>query len=73
MTTRANSFGALFGAIVGAGVMFLLWMFTQVNGYFYTTSGIMTCFVTGYLASLLTGKPRQSLAGLTVYTLGGAA
>ena len=73
MTTRANSFGALFGAIVGAGVMFLLWMFTRVNGYFYTTSGIMTCFVTGYLASLLTGKPRQSLAGLTVYTLGGAA
>ncbi len=68
MTRRANAGGALAGALIGAGVMFCLWKFTQVNGYIYTTSGIVTCFVTGYLASLLLPPPSSDLAGLTIYT-----
>ena len=68
LTRRANAFGALTGALVGAAVMFSLWRYTNVNGYLYTASGIMTCFLAGYLASLLRGGPDRDLTGLTIYT-----
>ncbi len=69
LTRRANAFGALTGALVGAGVMFSLWKFTSVNGYLYTTSGIITCFVAGYLASILRGGQDRDLTGLTLFTV----
>lgn len=65
---RANEFGALAGALVGAAAMFCLWRFTSVNGYIYTACGITTCFVAGYLISLFGGTPVENLTGLTVYT-----
>ncbi|MCA9217515.1 MAG: sodium/solute symporter [Planctomycetales bacterium] len=68
-TIRANSIGALTGAVLGATTMFCLWKFTAVNGYFYTTSGITSCFVVGYSVSMLTGRPKQDLSGLTIHTL----
>ncbi len=67
MTRRANANGALAGALIGAIVMLCLWMFTKVNGYIYTASGITACFITGYLASLLLQCPTSDLTGLTVY------
>lgn len=70
LTTRANSIGAMVGATIGAATMFTLWRFTDVNGYLYTTCGITSCFASGYLASLLTSPPTDSLAGLTIHTLG---
>jgi Na+/proline symporter len=69
MTRRATGVGALVGALVGAGVMFCLWRFTPVNGYLYTASGITTCFLVGYLASLLFARGDRDLSGLTIYTL----
>jgi Na+/proline symporter len=69
MTRRANSAGALLGALVGATVMFCLWRFTRVNGYLYTASGIATCFVVGYLGSMLFAPPSRDLSGLTVHTI----
>ncbi|QDV40574.1 Sodium/glucose cotransporter [Stieleria neptunia] len=68
-TTRANSTGAMAGALVGAAVMFGLWKFTAINGYLYTACGITTCFVVGYITSLATQKPADDLAGLTIHTL----
>lgn len=67
LTRRANALGAMIGALVGAAVMFCLWRFTNVNGYIYTASGITTCFVAGYAASLLSGSQDRDLSGLTVY------
>ncbi len=67
-TRRANAFGALTGAFVGAGTMFLLWRFTAVNGYIYTSCGITTCIVIGYLASLVSGQEERDLTGLTIFT-----
>jgi hypothetical protein len=49
--------------------MFCLWKFTAVNGYLYTASGIATCVVVGYVASLLFSPPTRDLRGLTLYTL----
>ncbi len=68
-TTRANSTGAMTGALVGAAVMFCLWKFTAVNGYLYTTAGITTCFLVGYVTSLISPKPTGDLSGLTIHTL----
>jgi SSS family transporter len=67
LTRRANATGAMVGAAVGAMTMFSLWRFTTVNGYLYTTSGIVTCVLAGYLASLLRPQDRD-LTGLTLYT-----
>ena len=67
LTRRANATGAMVGAAVGAVTMFSLWQFTTVNGYLYTTSGIVTCVLAGYLASLLRPQDRD-LTGLTLYT-----
>lgn len=66
---RANAPGALSGAIVGAFAMFWMWKFTPINGYLYTSCGIIICACTGFLASFAFGKPPQDLRGLTVYTL----
>ena len=69
LTCRANGTGALLGALIGAGVMFSLWLDGRVNGYLFTAAGITTCFVVGYLLSLLLGRRSDNLAGLTIYTL----
>ena len=70
MTRRANGTGALCGALIGAGVMFSLWAWTRVNGYVYTAAGIGSCFVAGYVASLLLpGGDARTLQGLTIYTI----
>ncbi len=69
ITKRANAVGAMIGAIVGAGVMFCLWKYTAINGYLYTASGICTCVVVGFVASLASGRPANDLSGLTIYTL----
>lgn len=67
-TTRATGAGALLGAVVGAATMFSLWKYTKVTGYIYTTSGITTCFVVGYLSSLVMGEKSRDLTGLTLHT-----
>ena len=69
MTRRANGFGALTGALCGTAVMFSLWRYTAVTGYLYTFSGIVSCCLIGYLASLLTAPPVKDLTGLTLFTL----
>tara|TARA_R110002073_G_scaffold7245_4_gene41347 strand:- start:189 stop:2837 length:2649 start_codon:yes stop_codon:yes gene_type:complete len=69
LSRRANATGAMIGAIVGAGVMFWMWKFTAINGYLYTASGITSCVVVGFIASLAFGKPSNDLTGLTIYTL----
>ena len=69
LSRRANAKGAMIGAIVGAAVMFSMWKFTPINGYLYTASGITSCVVVGFLASLLFGSPLNDLTGLTIYTL----
>lgn len=69
LTTRANGKGAMTGALVGAGMMFWMWKFTSVNGYLYTTTGITTCVVVGFLASLFSSPPEHDLSGLTIHTL----
>jgi SSS family transporter len=69
LTRRANGPGAFVGGIVGAAVMFYLWKFTPVIFYLYTVSGIATCFVVGYAASLVIPARQRDLTGLTVFSV----
>ncbi|MCA9262357.1 MAG: sodium/solute symporter [Planctomycetales bacterium] len=70
LTRRANAFGAMTGALVGAAVMFGLWQGTSIDGYVYTTAGITTCVAVGYLASHARGGQDRSLEGLTIHSWG---
>jgi solute:Na+ symporter, SSS family len=69
MTRRANGIGAVCGAVVGSGAMIYLWLHTSINGYLYTSCGIVTCFIVGYVVSLATGQQLKNIEGLTIYTL----
>ncbi len=70
LTRRAHGAGAVVGAAAGAAATFAVQSLTPVSFFLYAGTGIVTCFVAGYLASLvLPGRPRD-LAGLTLYTRG---
>lgn len=62
LTKRTNTCGAMAGATIGVAVMFWLWRFTSINGYLYTTCGIVTCVIVGYLASFFGGSADQETA-----------
>lgn len=68
LTRRANARGALVGATVGALTMYSLWRWTPVQGYLYSAVGLVTCVLTGYAFSLLTGGQDRDLTGLTLFT-----
>jgi solute:Na+ symporter, SSS family len=68
-TRRGNGLGALLGALAGAGVMLYLGVYTKVNGYIYAFCGVSSCFVIGYLASLILPCRRKDLDGLTFYSI----
>ncbi|WP_315853424.1 sodium:solute symporter family transporter [Neorhodopirellula pilleata] len=67
-STTANATGALVGALVGSSVMFSVWAGTSINGYLYTTIGIVTCVVVGWLSSHVVGTAPKALQGLTIHT-----
>lgn len=69
MTKRTSGWGALIGAMIGTGTMICLWLFSSVNGYLYTSIGILTCVIAGWIASLLIPAQDKDLTGLTLHTL----
>ncbi|WP_341871445.1 sodium:solute symporter family transporter [Aeoliella straminimaris] len=71
VSKRANGFGAMCGALVGAATMFAVWRYTAINGYLYTTIGILTCMVVGWVASFLAPSPDPDTKRLTLYALAG--
>ncbi|MCC9658638.1 sodium:solute symporter family transporter [Rhodopirellula halodulae] len=69
VTERANSIGAMTGAVCGAVIMYTLWATGIVHGFLYTTCGIVSCVAIGYLVSVWTGRPDCDLDGLTIHTI----
>jgi len=68
-TRRANGIGAVTGAVAGALGLYLVKTYTSTHFLLYTVIGIGTCFVIGYLVSLLVGGKQKQIEGLTIYTL----
>jgi SSS family solute:Na+ symporter len=66
ITRKANSIGALAG-IVGSIIVQLIMIRTQqVHLLLYATTGFVSCFVIGYLVSLLF-KDKSEISSLTIY------
>lgn len=53
LTRRANSAGALTGAVVSAAVVITVATYTPLHHFLYALVGFTTAFVVGYLASLV--------------------
>jgi Na+/proline symporter len=65
---RANGAGALIGAALGIVVLYVIQRHTRVSFLLYGAIGIISCFVLGYLASILTGGSRGGAPdGLTIH------
>ena len=68
LTRRATGPGALVGAIAGSTLTVFVWKYTAVHFFLYAAVGIVTCFVVGYVASLVLPAPARDLSDLTVFT-----
>ena len=52
-TRKANGMGTLVGAISSAVILYFIQSATEVHFFLYAAVGILSCFVIGYLASLI--------------------
>lgn len=68
-TRRANWRGAMVGLLASAIVQFTLKTNDVVHGVLFSATGMISCFVIGYLASLMLPGDEKDLKGLTLYTL----
>lgn len=69
ITRRANSAGALCGIIGSMVIQLSVIHFQSVHLLLYTTTGFISCFVIGYLASWLFPGDKKNTAYLTVYNI----
>lgn len=68
-TRRANSLGAMVGAIVGAVMLYAAQQYSPMHFFLYSAVGVTGCFVSGYIVSVLTGGPGKPIDKLTIYTI----
>ncbi|MCK9627936.1 MAG: sodium/solute symporter [Bacteroidales bacterium] len=68
ITKRANSTGALCGIIASIAVQMIVINTQAVNLLLYSSTGFVTCFIVGYLCSVITGGNKQKeIRHLTIY------
>jgi Na+/proline symporter len=68
-TERTNAKGAIIGLITSAIVQFFLSTHYRVPGVLFAATGMITCVVIGYIASLMMPKKEKDLDGLTIHSL----
>jgi SSS family transporter len=68
LSRRANVFGALVGLALSTVVQYLLNHFDPVDPLLSAFTGLVSCFVIGWLASVMIKIPQKDLTGLTVWT-----
>jgi SSS family transporter len=66
-TCRAHGPGTIVGAVVSTAVVVLVWRFTNLHFFLYAPIGLISCLVSGYVASLVIPAQQRQLDGLTVY------
>lgn len=71
LTRRANSFGALCGIAASIAVQVVVARGGYVNLLLYSTTGFISCFAVGYLASLLVPSKNRTTDALTVFGVRG--
>jgi len=69
-TRRTHGTGALVG-LVGSGLVQLaIRQSYPLHPWFYAVTGVASCFVIGYAASLIIPGEKKPMDGLTIYTVG---
>jgi len=70
-TRRAHGTGALVGVLASAAMLYFVKSHTPMHYLLYPVVGVVTCFVVGYVASLVlpAGQKEKDLGGLTVHTI----
>jgi len=68
-TRRAHGIGALIGVAASTVLLWTVQTYTPIHFFLYAAIGIGSCFIVGYLASLMLPVGRKSVEGLTVYTI----
>ena len=68
-TRRTTGVGALVGAVTGSALTVFVWRCTSTHFFLYAAIGIATCFVVGYLVSLVLPARPKDLSELTLFTL----
>ena len=68
-TRRANSRGAMIGLLASAILQYFLQATNAVHGVMFAATGMISCVLIGYLASLFTPNQRKDIEGLTLYSL----
>jgi SSS family solute:Na+ symporter len=64
---RANAQGALTGVIVTVIVMYVIVFISPLNFWLYSAIGLITCYTTGLIFSLLSSKPAK-FQGLSIWS-----
>ncbi len=68
-TKRATGHGAMSGLLLSAVVQYYLKTNSVVHPVLFAATGMISCFVIGYLASLCIPGGKKDIEGLTFYTL----
>ena len=69
ITRKANSTGALIGVAGSIVVQLFVMSYQSVHLLLYTTTGFLSCFIIGYIFSLLTPGENKDISQLTIYGL----
>jgi SSS family transporter len=67
LTRRAHGYGALVGALVSILVLGFVRSYSDISFFLFAGIGMVTCFVVGYIASLIMPTPPKNRDGLTIY------
>ena len=68
-TRRTHGLGAIIGLVASGAVQYLVKTRLSLDPRFLAVTGIVSCVVIGYVASLLIPARRKPLDGLTLYTM----
>ena len=68
-TRQANSRGAIVGLSASALLQYILEVNHIVHGVLFAATGMISCVVVGYIASVIIPGKKRDLTGLTLYTL----
>lgn len=66
-TKKANAGGAIMGLLVSALTQYYVSYFTNIHLLMYAFTGLVSCVAFGYLFSLLFGRSKKEIDGLTAY------
>ncbi len=66
---RANGVGAVIGLVLSGAVQYAVKQRTDIHLLLYTFTGVASCIIIGYVASLILPMEAKSVEGLTIGTL----